>query len=191
MTSTQFILGASASILGFIGYFFYIRDMVRGKTKPHVFSWFLWGLSTGIAFLAQIVKGGGAGAWVTGLTAFMCLGIAVGALRNGTKNITHSDWVCLAGGMVGIALWRLTGDPLATVIIIMITDIISTLPTFRKAYYKPYEETVSTYVLSAVKFIPAIAALGAFNLTTVLYPTSLILMNGSFVVMLVMRRKKV
>src|SRR3989338_9631999 len=100
MTDYKIVLGIIAIILGFVGYMPYFREMFLGKTRPHVFSWFVWGLLTGIAFFAQIAKGGGAGAWVTGFSAIICFCIAVLAFFYGEKQITKSDWFSFAGALL-------------------------------------------------------------------------------------------
>jgi len=191
MTDYKIVLGVVATILGFVGYIPYFRDIFRRKTRPHVFSWFVWGLLTGIAFFAQIAKGGGAGAWVTGFSAIICSFIAVLALFYGEKQITKSDWFSFGGALLGLLFWQLTNDPLLAIIFVTITDALAFAPTFRKAYYKPDEKTASTFILSSIKFIIALAAFESFNLTTALYPISLVVMNGSFAAMLLIRRRKI
>lgn len=47
-----------AVVLTFVGYAPYIRDTIKGKTKPHVYTWFVWGLVTAIAYALQL-RGGG------------------------------------------------------------------------------------------------------------------------------------
>lgn len=89
-----------------------------------------------------------------------------------------------------MGLWAITDSPLTAVILITIIDALGFAPTFRKAYHKPQEETMITFVLSAVKFVIAIAALSNYSTVTVLYPASLVLMNGLFVAMLIVRRKQ-
>lgn len=190
MTDYKIALGIVAAILGFVGYAPYFRDISLGRTRPHVFSWFVWGLLTGIAFFAQIAKGGGAGAWVTGFSAVICMCIAGLALFYGEKDITKSDWLSLGGALLGIVFWQATRNPLLAVIFVTVADSIAFIPTFRKAYHKPGEETVNTFVWGSLKFVVGLAALESFNLTTALYPTSLVLANGSFVTMLIMRRRK-
>ena len=56
------LLGAIGIGLTFFAYLPYIRSIVQGKTRPHVFSWVIWGTSTCIVFLAQLTDKGGAGA---------------------------------------------------------------------------------------------------------------------------------
>lgn len=191
MTDYKIVLGVVATILGFVGYVPYFRDIFRGTTRPHVFSWFVWGLLTGIAFFAQITKGGGAGAWVTGSSAVICTCIAALAFFYGKRQITKSDWFSFAGALLGLLFWQLTNDPLLAVIFVTVTDALAFAPTFRKAYYKPDEETASTFMLSSIKFLIALAAFESFNLTTALYPISLVLANGSFAAMLLVRRRKI
>lgn len=183
-------LGILAIAIAIYSYVPYFRNILKGKTKPHAFSWFIWGLLTGIAFFAQLDDNGGAGAWVTGFTALACLTFFIFALKRGVKEIVLLDWLSLAGAMFALILWVLTSDPLLSVILITIIDALGFIPTFRKSFYKPNEETALTYSLSALKFAIAIVALGNVTIVTTLYPASLVIMNGLFVAMVLMRRKK-
>ena len=56
-------LSAIAIALTLIAFLPYIRSILRGKTKPHVFSWLIWGTTTFVVFLAQLADEGGVGAW--------------------------------------------------------------------------------------------------------------------------------
>lgn len=185
----KIILGSIATIIGFASYIPYFRDIYSGKTKPHAFSWLVWSILTGIAFFAQVAKGGGAGSWVNGGTALMCLAVFIVALFKGEKNIKTSDWLSLLGAFVGLLLWVLTDDPLLAVIIVTIIDAFGFIPTFHKSFYKPYEETLSTYIISSIKYFISLIALSSFNLSTWLFPASLAITNGLFVVMLIVRRR--
>ena len=49
------VIGGAATVIGVVGYVPYFRDIFRGTTKPHPFSWFLWALLAGIAFAAAVV----------------------------------------------------------------------------------------------------------------------------------------
>lgn len=184
------LLGVTATLLALYSYIPYFRDIFAGKTKPHAFSWLVWFLLTAIAFIAQIKDNAQAGAWVTGFTAVVALMIFIAAITRGEKNITKSDWLCLIGSFLAMGLWAITDSPLTAVVLITLIDALGFAPTFRKAFHKPQEETMVTFLLSAVKFVIAIAALSNYSAVTVLYPASLVLMNGLFVAMLIIRRKQ-
>ena len=115
-TSQQF-LGGLAVALGLFGYVFYVRGILQSKVKPHAFSWFVWGLLTAIAFVAQIAEGGGAGAWVTGVTALCSFGFALVGLGASSRIlIGKSDWIFFIASLLTIPIWYFTGNPLWSVI---------------------------------------------------------------------------
>jgi len=180
--------GVAAAILALVQYIPYILDVLRGKTRPHAFSWFVWGLPAGIVFFAQLITGGGAGSWATGITAILCTLIFLLALFRGEPNITLFDWVCLLSSLAAIVLWAATSNPLWAVILVTIADVLAFGPTIRKSFLKPHEETLNTYVTSGIKWSFSIAALGAFSPTTLLYPLAMVLGNWGFAAYLLSRR---
>src|SRR3989344_6269281 len=99
MYDYHIVLGIIAAAVGLLGYFYYYRDIFRGKTTPHLFSWLSFGLLNAITFFAQVVKGGGPGAWVTGVSTITTFGIAFLAIRYGEKHITRFDWICFGGAL--------------------------------------------------------------------------------------------
>lgn len=191
MTDYKQLLGILAIAIGIAAYIPYLIDLFKGKTKPHVFSWLLWGIITGIGFFASLSRGGGAGVWVEAFTGAMCFFIATYAVFRGERNITIIDWLSFIGAVLALALWAITKEPLVAIILVLIIDVLGFVPTFRKSYSKPYEETLSCYLLNGIKFIPALFALTFFNATTALYPAYLIAANFAFVAMLIWRRKQI
>src|SRR5438093_346124 len=93
------VLGVAASVAGLAGYIPYFRDIFWSTTKPHLFSWLVWGIVDAIAFFAQVVKGGGPGTWVIGIAALGCFTIALFAIRRGEKSITTIDWICFVAAL--------------------------------------------------------------------------------------------
>src|SRR5947199_9165168 len=147
------LFGFAATILALISYVPYFRDIFAKKTKPHAFTWLVWGVLTFIAFVGQIVGKAGAGAWVTGMTALVCLIIAGLAVRDGQRDIARLDWIALGGAVIALICWFLTRGPLLSVILITIIDNLGFVPTLRKSYFRPHEQTLSTYSMSGSKWI--------------------------------------
>jgi hypothetical protein len=191
MIDYKIVLGIAATIIGFIGYIPYFRGIFKGQTKPHIFSWLGWGLMEAAAFFAQISAGAGFGAWVVGFSSLTCFIVVILAFFKGEKSITLFDWLAFGGVIIGLVLWKLTNNPLAAIILICITDALAFAPTFRKAYYKPGEEKMISFFLASVRSAISLAAMGSLNLTTALYPLSLIITNSTFVSMLYVRRNKI
>ena len=185
------VLGLIAAAVGFAGYIPYYRDILRGTTKPHPFTWLGFGLMIGITFVAQTLTGAGPGAWVNGVSALGVFGIAILSFSHGEKDISLFDWVCFASALLAILLWRLTSDPMWAVIIITVADAIAFAPTYRKGFLKPREETISLFVFSSVKYSISLFALTTLNVTTMLFPLSLVISNVGFVALLYIRRRQV
>lgn len=185
------VIVAGVSILMTLaGYFYYFRDIFAGKTKPHAFSWLVWASLTTIAFAGQLSDNGGPGAWVTGVTAAISFVIFGLAIKKGEKNITITDKLSLLAAAFALVLWFFTSDPMWSIILITIVDFLGFLPTIRKSYHKPHEETLIAYVFAGLKFVLAIIALDHYSLVTWLYPASLVAANLFFVLMLLSRRKR-
>ncbi|OGE31002.1 hypothetical protein A2631_04955 [Candidatus Daviesbacteria bacterium RIFCSPHIGHO2_01_FULL_44_29] len=171
------LIGIIAVILTIIGHGFYILDILKNKTKPHVFSWIIWAVMTIIAFLGQWQKGGGAGSWTTAATGLMTILIAILAFKKGSKDITRSDKFFFGGALLAIIPWILTKDPTLSVIIITLIDVSAAVPTLRKTIKSPRSETFMTYFLNIFRHGLSILALERLNLATFLFPTALFFVN--------------
>jgi hypothetical protein len=186
---TNQLIAVVAIGMTLFGYYFYFRDIFAGKTKPHAYTWLVWALLTAIAFAGQLYDGGGPGAYVTGVTAAASFVIFFLAINRGEKHITRSDKTNLVAALLAIVPWLLIGDPLFSVILITLIDLLGFMPTIRKSWHKPQEETLIHYVFAGLKFLLAIIALENYTITTWLYPASLVLANLLFVIMLIIRRR--
>ncbi|TAH37834.1 MAG: hypothetical protein EYC62_00985 [Alphaproteobacteria bacterium] len=185
------ILGALSVGMGVLGTGLYFFGLWQKTTRPHFFTWLIWGALTIIAFAAQVVSGAGPGAWAMGFTAFSCCIIAVISLIIGEKNITKTDLMALIAAVLSLIAWYLTDDPLWSIIIVTAVDALGFYPTFRKSWSSPWAEPLLSYLIAGLKFIPALMALEIFNWTTALYPASLVILNNGFVLLLLYRRQKV
>lgn len=167
----------------------YVWSIYHGRTRPHVFSWIVWGLLTGVAFFAQRVEAAGAGAWAAGVTSVVCLFIAVVALFKGEKTITKSDTVAFVCGLTSIPIWRATGNPLYAVLIVSAAEVFAFYPTIRKSWRKPWEEPAIPYALDMVKYILSLLAMENYSLTAVFYPYFVSAVQIFFIAMLIYRRR--
>lgn len=165
-----------------------MKETIFGKTKPHAFSWLVWGILQVAVFFASTSKGGGTGAWAIGATAVLDFVIFGISLFKGEKEITRLDKTSLIVALLGMGLWVVTTDPIWSVLIATGVDVVGFLPTFRKAYKRPEEESITVYTFGAMSFAISLFALQAVNITTFLYPASIVISNAIFVTMVICRR---
>lgn len=188
---TKEILAIIAVLLTFAGYIPYIRDTINHKTTPHVYTWFIWGLVTSIAFGLQVTHKAGPGAYVTLAAAIVTFIIFGFGIRQGSKNVTKTDATFLTLSLLALALWLFAKQPVLSVILLSTVTVLGFIPTIRKSWHKPHEETLVSYLVNTFRFFLALLALDHYTIITMLYPLTWAVANGGFSIYLMARRKRV
>ncbi len=186
------LLSATAIALTFVAFLPYIRSIKQGVTKPHVFSWVIWGSTTFVVFLAQLADKGGAGAWPIGVSGIITLYVAFLAyIKKSDILITKADCLFFILSMTSLPLWYFTSDPLWAVVTLTTVDVMGFGPTFRKAYSHPFEEQLQFFVILAARNLISILALEHYSQTTVLFPAVIASACLVFIIMVMYRRRVV
>jgi hypothetical protein len=151
----------------------YIRLILAGSIKPHVFSWIVWGVSTFAVFFAQLADNAGVGAWPIGTSGLLTFSIAIlSYIKRGDTHITPTDWAFLLAALSALPAWYVTSNPLWAVVILTVVDVIGFGPTLRRAYDQPHLESGPFYALGALRNGLVIIALEHYSLTTALFPAA-------------------
>ena len=183
------IFTAIGIIFTAISYGIYIFTIFKGETRPHPFSWFIWGLLTSIGFFAQISDGAGIGSIITALSAIISFVIAgIGFIKRENITISKSDKWAFILSLLTIPLWLITETPFWSVILITVIDSAGFYPTFRKTWFSPEQESAMSFTLGGFKHLFTILALQNYSVITTLFPISLVIMNFGFVLMLYYRK---
>ena len=170
------IIGALAIALTLFAFLPYIASTWRGQTRPHVFSWVIWGITTFIVFLAQVKDGGGAGAWPIGVSGVITIGVAIVAyLKRADISITRLDTLFFIAAVSAVPLWYFTADPMWAVAILTVVDLLGFGPTLRKAFHFPHEENLTFFGLFLLRNLLVILALEHYSVTTLLFPAAVAL----------------
>lgn len=184
------ILCAIAIALTFVAFIPYIRAIISGTTKPHVFSWIIWGSTTFLVFLAQIEDKGGVGAWPIGVSGIITILIALLAYwKRADITTTRADWVFFVSAIYSLLLWYLTSDPLWAVVVLTIVDTFGFGPTIRKVYSFPHSESLLFFALFAVRNMISVLALEHYSVTTVLFPAVIAIACVLLIVIAAHRRR--
>lgn len=182
-------LSIFAVILTFVAYIPYYRDILKGKTHPHIYTWSLWGLLTVLIVALQFIGGAGPSVWITAAAGVMCLGVIVLGFKNGKRYITKMDTVIAILALAAIIAWLIIDQPVISLWLVIIADLLAFIPTIRKAWKSPYTETLSLYVTNAIRFIIALFALETFTFLSAGWIIAWILGNVVFVAIVMARRK--
>lgn len=147
----------------------YIKDILKGSTRPNLVSWITWTLLTIVATAAAWAAGERIAALFTASVALETLTIVILGIKKGYVKYTPFDVICQIGALLGFLLWWLFNSPAIAVVASVVIDLIGSLPTIRHAWRNPEEETLFTYELSSLGSFFALLALSTYNWVSLPY----------------------
>jgi hypothetical protein len=182
------ILGVLGALVGVADSLPYLRDILRGSTRPHRGTWLIWSLLAILAYSAQRADGA---SWSVALTAtqavFTGLIFALG-IRRGEGGLGGADLALIAIALAGVAGWIVAREPVVAVACVIVADLSATAMMLPKAYRDPGSETLSTFALASVAGALAAGAVGDLDVSLLLYPVYYCLANASVALLLHVRR---
>jgi hypothetical protein len=169
----------------------YWRLVWTGKTKPHMFTWIVWGLVMGISAAGRSATHAGPGAWGAWAQTLSCGSIAVLAIFKGEKSITRSDLISFVAALLAIPVWLVMKDPLLAIIFVTLIDVVAYYPTVRKSFVRPHEEATYNYLVANTVHVFSLFANRHYSLATCFTPVVMLTANSLLVGMILYRRTKV
>lgn len=184
------IIGYVTVAMAFAVYVPYLYTIVRGKTRPHLYTYLVDSAVNVIAFAGVFVAGAGAASWNIAASGALVFCVFALSFRYGTKDIRPIDTLLLVAALVTLIPWAVTHDPTISVVLITLIDALSLLPTLRKTWNDPTSEPYSVWGLNMLKHVLALFALGSYSLTTVFYPAGMVLMYALLTGEIILRRSR-
>lgn len=170
------------------GYVVYGIETKRKILRPRAATWLIWAiLGTCVSYL-QLKHGAELGAVVTVVAACANYILAGMAWHYGNKNIHPIDIVSSLAAAGVLVLWMTAPDGV-TIGFAVLTYLFGFIPTFERAYRKPYAESIVPFTINTVKYAVSLFVIADINFETVIYPAVLSLLNLVFLVMVVQRRR--
>lgn len=186
--ATNFLFGISlahwlvviSAVLGLSGSFAYIRDMFRGKSKPNLVTWGLWGFAPLIATAAALYAS--ADIWATvrifmagfgPLLVFICAFF----VPQSYWKLSFFDYSCGIFSLIALGVWLGADSPLLAILLAATADLFATLPTLIKAWKYPETETLYTYFIGLFTAIIVIPAIPVWNIENSAFQIYLLIAN--------------
>lgn len=188
MSDFSAVAALTSIIISLCGTGLYVRSILAGRTRPHLFTWAVWTILPAIGFFAQRHEDAGPASWTTGVLALSSLLIALLSLRYGSRDRTRTDRLAFAVSLTAVLPWVLTKDPLGSVILISLINLIAFYPTFRKSWDRPHEERLVSYGIGIAVMGLSLLATKEASLTALLYPAAFVASNAAFIGFCLWRR---
>jgi len=180
------------AVIQIIGIWAYIRDMLRGRTKPNRITWLGWATSPLIATAAALSSGAGWSVLPTFMTGLLPLIVFTLSffVKKAYWKLGHFDYLCGVFSVLALASWYLTSNPAIAVVFAILADGSAALPTLVKAWKHPETETPLVYFLGVVAVLTTFAAVSSVNFASLGFPVYLVIVN-SFLTFETVRRRVV
>lgn len=173
--------GYISGVFIFLSFLPYLRDILRGTTKPERGSWLIWAVLGSIAFFSQLAEGASYSLYLAGIQALGDIAVFVLALKYGFGGVEKRDRVALVGAGTSLLLWYFTREPAYALLLVILIDAIGGVLTILKSYEAPSTETLSTWILTGLAGLFAIFSVGSFDVVLLSFPVYIFLINFAIV----------
>ena len=170
----------AAAFCQLLGGLAYVRDTLRGRTKPNRVSWALWAAAPIIAVTIALTEG--APSWSL-LPVFMAGFVPVLVLLSSCFNVQaywrldRFDYLCGTFGTLALLMWLWASQPIVAVVMLVTTDALAALPTIRKAWSNPDTETSLAYFAALFGGLAALANIQQWVVLHYAFPIYLVGVN--------------
>jgi hypothetical protein len=188
VTQAAPFLGVLAGLVGVADTVPYIRDTLRGVTRPHRGTWLIWGVLAIVVCLSQHADGASWSLIMAGSQAVLTAIVFVLAIRRGEGGVSRLDALMIAVAAGGLSGWILAGEPLVATVCVVAADSIGVALMVPKTYRDPDSETLVTFALASLAGVLAAAAVASLDTSLLLYPAYYCLANGAIALLIVRRR---
>lgn len=183
MTSTIITIGVLLSSFSSLPY---IREIIRGTARPRIASWGVWTLLSGVMTVAAFADGQIPSALLSLVSFLGCAVILSLGWRQGSRELSTLDIICLVGAAVGFVALFVLRDPTAAVLVSVSVDAVAFIPTLVHGWESPEEESLACFSFATAGAVCALTAALLSNaaLSGLAYPAYAVVFNGAMTAVL-------
>ena len=183
------LAGVAAAVFSVIDAVPYVRDILRGVTRPHRGTWLIWSALGATAFASQFADGATWSLTLVGVQTVGTILILLLSIRFGVGAASIAD-LCLIGiAGLGIVGWALSSEPAVATMFVVLADMIGVVMMLPKTWRDPWSETAPTYVLASASGVCGVLAVGELDASLLLYPSYYAIGNGAIAAVILRRRR--
>ena len=191
MLTTNTLILIFWTLLSTFGTLVYLRDVWKWHTTPHSFTWFIWSLIQAIAFGIQLSNGGGWGSVIMGWNTLGAVLIFLSSLKYKGSMIRKIDYVYLILSLLSLVLWLVFDIPVISVILLIFVDFFAYIPTIRKSYSVPHQETLLAYITGTLALVTSLYTFDSWTFVNYGSPLAIVVLNAFFVAFVLIRRRQI
>jgi len=178
-------------VITLVAYFFYLKDILFGNTKPNLVSWFLWMLGPFLGVFFQIKAGAGLSVIPVFIAGFGPLLVIIFTVfrRNAYWKLNIWDLFCGMFSILALILYVMTHNLALSIIFAILSDFWAFIPTYIKGWKFPETETSTVYLSGIFNNILGLLIIKNWSFT--IYSFSVYLIIANIIMVYFLYRKKI
>jgi len=163
-----------------------VISILRGKTKPHRTTFFIFIVINVIAFASLFAQHDRVAIYLALLNGISASLIFLLSLKYGMGGWAPLDIACLIIALAGIALWKFTSNPVLALYSSIFANFVCLVPTLTKIYHHPETEIWEFWFITLVSFLLNLFAIKTWTFNAVIFPLYLAAANA-ITILLILR----
>lgn len=168
-------------ILGLLGAISYIKDIIKGKTRPNIVTWIFWAIAPLIGVYINYKSGIPLPLLLsTFIAGFGPLLVVIATLikNNAYWKITRFDILCGVFSLFAMILWITTKNSTLSLSFAIIADLTAGIPTIKKSWTHSDTEHHGPYSMGIINQIITFLIIKDFSYLNIAFPIYFVLING-------------
>jgi hypothetical protein len=182
------LLGVLAGLAAVVNTLPYIRDTVRGTTRPHRGTWFVWAVLAIVVYGSQRADGASWSLIMAAAQAMLTTLVFALAVRYGECGLGATDVAFTAMAAAGVIGWLVADEPVVATVSVVAADLLAAAMMAPKTYRDPSSETLASFALASVGGALAAGAVGSASPALLMYPIYFCVVNAAIAVLIYTRR---
>ncbi len=186
--STQQYFANVGGVFVLISFVRYGTAIIIGKAQPTIASWAIWGGLNTLVLIGMLSDGVANPQSV--LVAIGSLIIFVLALRFGKPGWSIVDKVSLAGGVIAIGLWLVSGTPTLAIVMSLTAIAIGNIPTYASVMEDSSREDWYAWMIAAVASALTLISVENWSVSSLAQPVVFLATQLLMLYLIFMPRKR-
>lgn len=171
-------------IFGLWGIFYYIKDIIYGKTRPNIVSWIFWSIAPLVGIYISYKSGISipllASTFMAGFGPLLVV-IFLVLNKKFYSQISKFDIFCGVLSFVAVIIWITTKNGILSLSFAILADLFASIPTVLKSWKENDSEHVAPYAFGIVNQIITFLIISNLTFLNFAFPIYFILVNGTII----------
>lgn len=168
-------------VFGLMGIFFYVKDIIHGKTRPNIISWIFWSIAPLVGIYISYKSGVSIPLLIsTFIAGFAPLIVVIFLLfnKNFYAKISKFDIFCGIFSVVAIIFWITTKNGMLSLAFAILADLLASIPTIIKSWKHSETEIALPYAFGILNQIITFLIIINFSFLNCAFPIYFVIING-------------